>query len=155
MLQLNTNIKLIRELSGKKQLDFARLIKTNLSNLKTYENTDVRPKANVIAAIADIAGISTIDLENKALTHKDIQFGSIKANNGHEQPPKELPWQIIDRLSKGIENITEANLILAKKISSGGSVLTPLSGQVERTGIGREELPLSGKIKPGKKRRGT
>lgn len=154
MLQLNTNIKLIRELSGKKQLEFARLIKTNLSNLKTYENTDVRPKANVIAAIADIAGISTIDLENKALTHKDIQFGSIKANNGHEHPPKELPWQIIDRLSKGIENITEANLILAKKISSGRNGSDPSTDLGERTGSGPEDLGLSGRTKDGKKKKG-
>jgi phage repressor protein C with HTH and peptisase S24 domain len=74
MLQLNKNIKLIRELSGKKQGDFAKLIKTNISNLKTYENTTVRPKAIVLAAIADYAGITMEDLENKALTHKHIKF---------------------------------------------------------------------------------
>jgi transcriptional regulator with XRE-family HTH domain len=74
MLQLNNNIKLIRELSGLKQKDFARLIKTNLSNLKTYENSSVRPKANVLAAICDYAGITQDDLENKALTHKEINI---------------------------------------------------------------------------------
>lgn len=74
MLQINKNIKLIRELSGLKQEDFAKLIKVNLSNLKTYENSGVRPKAIVLAAIADVAGISTDDLENKALTHKDVNL---------------------------------------------------------------------------------
>lgn len=71
-MQLNDNIKLIRELSGIKQKDFAKLIKTNVSNLKTYENTDIRAKAPVLAAIADIAGITVEELEKKKLTHKDV-----------------------------------------------------------------------------------
>lgn len=71
-MQLNDNIKLIRELSGVKQEDFAKLIKTNLSNLKTYENTDTKAKAPVLAAIADIAGITVDELEKKKLTHKDV-----------------------------------------------------------------------------------
>lgn len=91
MLQINKNIKLIRELSGKKQEDFAKLIKTNLSNLKTYENSSVRPKANVIAAICDFAGITTEELENKALTHKDVHLevdivDKRKLNNSNGQP---------------------------------------------------------------------
>jgi transcriptional regulator with XRE-family HTH domain len=73
-MQINANIKFIRELSGKKQAVFAGLIKTNVSNLKTYENTDVRPKANVLAAIANIAGVTIKDLESKLLTDKDIKF---------------------------------------------------------------------------------
>lgn len=73
-MQINTNIKLIRELSGKKQEEFAKLLNTKLSNLKTYENTDVNPKANVKAALAELAGISILDLETKKLTYKDIKF---------------------------------------------------------------------------------
>lgn len=59
--------------------------------------------------------------------------------------PKELPWQIIDRLSKGIENITEANLLLAKRISSDGSGPTSLPVQEERKGSGVSDVKLSGK----------
>ena len=77
MLQINTNIKLIRELSRLKQEDFARLIKTNLSNLKTYETTEVRPKADVLARIADLAGITVDDLDRK-LTHKDLKLDAMK-----------------------------------------------------------------------------
>ena len=77
-MQINRNIKLIRELSGKKQSEFAELIKTNLSNLKTYENSDVRPKANVIAAISDLTGVTVDDLDNKKLTHKDICFKPVE-----------------------------------------------------------------------------
>lgn len=82
---INDNIKLIRELSGKKQGDFAKLIKTNLSNLKTYENSNVRPKANVLAAICEYAGIELSDLENKKLTYKDITFRVDKVE-GNEIP---------------------------------------------------------------------
>lgn len=80
------------------------------------------------------------------------------SENTKTEPPKELPWQIIDRLSKGIENITEANLILARKISSGEYVSDPLFGEAGRKDKwdDTEELPLSGKIKsgPSKKRKG-
>lgn len=78
-MQLNVNIKLIRELSGKKQPEFADIIGTNLSNLKTYETTDVRPKANILAKIADYAGITVEKLEEHRLTHKDIIFNQVKS----------------------------------------------------------------------------
>jgi len=65
--------------------------------------------------ISDILS-PTGKLTDKFITAFQAQYGSENTNN---DPPKELPWQIIDRLSKGIENITEANLLLARKISSG------------------------------------
>lgn len=74
MLQINKNIKLIRELSGKTQKEFAKLIKSNLSNVKTYETSDTRPKAPVLAAICDFADITLKELEEKELTHKDLPF---------------------------------------------------------------------------------
>lgn len=73
-MQINDNIKLIRELSGKTQADFAELIKTNVSNLKTYENTNVKPKAYLILNISKYAGISSEDLENKKLKPEDINL---------------------------------------------------------------------------------
>jgi transcriptional regulator with XRE-family HTH domain len=88
MLQINHNIKLIRELSGKKQAEFAELIKTNVSNLKTYENTDVTPKANVLAIIAKFAGISLEDLKSKHLTPEDIHFEDEEVDNVEERPYK-------------------------------------------------------------------
>lgn len=88
-MQLNDNIKLIRELSGKTQPVFAKLIGTKLSNLKTYETTDVKPKANILASIADFAGISVTDLIQSELTHKDIRIKSkndkiVKKDVSHE-----------------------------------------------------------------------
>lgn len=73
-MQINDNIKLIRELSGKTQVEFAELIKTNVSNLKTYENTNVRPKAYLILNICKYAGISADDLENRKLYPEDIRL---------------------------------------------------------------------------------
>lgn len=71
-MQINDNIKLIRELSGLTQKEFAELIKTNISNLKTYENTDVRPKAYIVLNVSRLAGISASDLETKKLQAEDI-----------------------------------------------------------------------------------
>jgi transcriptional regulator with XRE-family HTH domain len=90
MLQINHNIKLIRELSGKKQAEFAELIKTNVSNLKTYENTDVTPKANVLAIIAKFAGISLEDLKSKHLTPEDIHFQDEEVEKVEEPPYKAI-----------------------------------------------------------------
>lgn len=147
MLQLNTNIKLIRELSGEKQLDFAKLIKTNISNLKTYENTDVRPKAKVLAAIADLAGISMHDLEFKKLTHSDIDFESKKASKDEsasknkqedsDNAVQERALKMLEDAIKGNRELIESNKILAqanekqtnileKSIVPANSILTEL-----------------------------
>ena len=67
------------------------------------------------------------------------------SENTNTEAPKELPWQIIDRLSKGIENITEANLLLAKKISLNGSGSASLPGPEKRKGNDLSDAKLSGK----------
>lgn len=72
MLHLGQNIKLIRGLLGKTQPEFAKLIGLKLSNLKTYENTSVRPKVHIRKRIAAIAGVSVADLLQKDLTENDI-----------------------------------------------------------------------------------
>jgi transcriptional regulator with XRE-family HTH domain len=73
-MHVNDNIKLIRELSGLTQAQFAKLIKTNLSNLKTYENTNVKPKAFVLFNISLCTNVSIEDLERKRLKASDIKF---------------------------------------------------------------------------------
>lgn len=73
-MHVNDNIKLIRELSGLTQAQFAKLIKTNLSNLKTYENTNVKPKAFVTFNVSLIAGVPIEDMENKKLKAGDIKI---------------------------------------------------------------------------------
>lgn len=124
MLQLNTNIKLIRELSGKGQQEFAKLIKTNVSNLKTYENTDVRPKANVLAEIADYANITIDDLEKKKLTHKDIKLELKKDEKDDKNEDGQFASQAERMLAElirahnkqadSLKDVSEANLIWAR-----------------------------------------
>jgi transcriptional regulator with XRE-family HTH domain len=80
-MQINDNIKLIRELSGKTQVEFAELIKTNVSNLKTYENTNVKPKAYIVLNVSKFAGLSSDDLENKKLAPEDINLEGEKDEN--------------------------------------------------------------------------
>lgn len=108
-MQLNSNIKLIRELSGKKQDEFAKLIKTNLSNLKTYENTGVKPKANILAAIAKFAGISIEDLRSKALRPEDITIQVEKDENGIRGTFQEQEGASLQCLSRAILVISESN----------------------------------------------
>lgn len=124
MLQLNTNIKLIRELSGKGQQEFAKLIKTNVSNLKTYENTAVRPKANVLAEIADYANITIDDLEKKKLTHKDIKLELKKDEKDEKKEDGQFASQAERMLAElirahnkqadSLKDVSEANLIWAR-----------------------------------------
>lgn len=75
------------------------------------------------------------------------------SENTKNEPPKELPWQIIDRLSKGIENMTEANLLLARKLSSDVSGQVSLPVQVGRKGNDLLNVQLSGKRKPALKKK--
>lgn len=97
--------------------------------------------------ISDILS-PTGKLTDKFVKAFQNQYNSENTNKEH---PKELPWQIIDRLSKGIENVTEANLLLAKRISSDvpGSVSSTV--QAGRKDSGASKVKLSGKrTKPGK-----
>lgn len=82
------------------------------------------------------------------------------SENTKSEAPKELPWQIIDRLSKGIEDITaahrqttEVNLLLARKMSLDEFGSASLSARVERKGSDLLDVKLSGKTKPGERKR--
>jgi len=75
MSAFNHNIKLIRALTGKKQPEFAELIKSNKSNIKTWETTETLPTDVLIySRLAELAGVSVYDLKNKPLTEKDISL---------------------------------------------------------------------------------
>lgn len=82
-MQINDNFKLIRELSGIKQTELAPLLKIKLSTWKSYENTDIRPKANVITAVAKFSGIEPEDLDKK-LSYKDFKFKDKKDRKSQE-----------------------------------------------------------------------
>lgn len=115
-MQLNDNIKLIRELSGVKQEDFAKLIKTNPSNLKTYENTNTKAKAPVLAAIADIAGITVEELKKKKLTHKDVKIvigqgekDDKDENSNHKPQEAQHGQDYKDRYLELLEELANSN----------------------------------------------
>jgi len=73
MNAFNHNIKLIRALTKKKQPEFARLIKSNTSNIKTWETTETLPTDVLIySRLAELAGVSENDLKTKKLSEKDI-----------------------------------------------------------------------------------
>lgn len=74
---------------GKTQDEFAKLIGENLSNLKTYENTSVKPKVHIRKRIAAMAGVSVADLLHKDLTEDDIHLMGEKdeKDKRHENAP--------------------------------------------------------------------
>lgn len=75
MNAFNHNIKLIRGLTNKNQKDFATLIKTKESNVKTWETTKSLPRAQAIyRRIADLAGIQVDDIKSKKLKEGDIKI---------------------------------------------------------------------------------
>jgi transcriptional regulator with XRE-family HTH domain len=68
------NIKLIRSLTKKTQPAFAELIKTNVSNIKTWENTDSLPTDVMIyETLADISGVAAKDLKSRELKKEEIK----------------------------------------------------------------------------------
>jgi hypothetical protein len=75
MSAFNHNIKLIRALTKKKQPAFAELIKSNKSNIKTWETTETLPTDVLIySRLAEIAGVTEHDIKTKKLTEKDINI---------------------------------------------------------------------------------
>lgn len=81
MSAFNDNIKLIRGLTGLSQKLFAKLIKSNESNIKTYETTGVQCKDFIVLReLTDVASISLEDLKSKQLKATDISINVEKVD---------------------------------------------------------------------------
>jgi transcriptional regulator with XRE-family HTH domain len=78
MMHFARNIKLIRELSGLTQVEFATVLGTNKSNIKTYETTEVEAKGLIRRRLAKLAGVPVHYLSEKELTEKDIRLAITK-----------------------------------------------------------------------------
>ena len=89
MRAFNYNIKLIRSLTGKNQKDFARLIKSKESNIKTWEPTKSAPRNQIIySRIAELASVAVEDVKTKKLEEKDI---NIKVEIVEDESPLIIP----------------------------------------------------------------
>lgn len=80
MLHIAENIRLIRDLTGLSQSDFAEKIglEVNKDMIYSYESGKAKPKSVIIDKIAEIAEISKEDLQNKKLTVKDFHADRVK-----------------------------------------------------------------------------
>jgi transcriptional regulator with XRE-family HTH domain len=104
------NIKLIRSLTGKNQEEFARLIKSNASNIKTWETTKTLPRNELIySKIAELAGVQVNDLKDKKLDIKDIK---LKVEIVEDDAPLITPRQYI----KSLEDDKERAIAREEKI---------------------------------------
>jgi transcriptional regulator with XRE-family HTH domain len=82
MLHLAENIKTIRELANKTQLEFAQLFEVkskkgeySKDKIFSYESGKAIPPDILIEYIAEFARVSVEDLKNKKLSRKDIDLG--------------------------------------------------------------------------------
>lgn len=77
------NLKLIRSLTKKTQKEFAELIKSNESNIKTWENKKKKTlpvDAMIYETIAEIAGISVEMLTTQTLGRNEININVEKVD---------------------------------------------------------------------------
>jgi transcriptional regulator with XRE-family HTH domain len=117
---INDNIKLIRELSGKTQLEFAKVINTNISNIKSYESGKTGPKTPVKLEICRIGGVSLGDLETKKLQPEDI-----KIDFDRKKVEKDVPTVNRETSETAVippqawQNLSESILHLSRGIEKG------------------------------------
>lgn len=87
MNAFNHNVKLIRSLTRLTQPLFAQLIKSNPSNVKTYETTVVQSKDLVVLqALSEVAGVTIEDLKDKRLKKEDVKI-NVEMVEAVKNPP--------------------------------------------------------------------
>lgn len=130
MNAFNHNVKLIRSLTGKTQAKFAELIKTNPSNVKTWENTSVQPTDVLIYnLLADLAGVTSEELKNKKLTPKDI---TINIGGGNEDEFKISNKEYIDELRNDKKRAADREDKIMSQLASNLTAMMQLLGALSR-----------------------
>lgn len=126
MRAFNYNIKLIRVLSGKNQKEFADLIKSKESNIKTWETTKSVPRDHLIyRRIADLAGVAVDDIKNKKLEEKDVK---LKVEIVEDDLPLITPRNYIKELQDDKQRlITSEQTILGQLVANSTAMMQILT----------------------------
>ena len=112
-----------------KQPAFAGLIKSNKSNIKTWETTETLPTDILIySRLAALAGVTVNDLKNKKLTEKDITLNVEKVEDQGNINQQEYINEL--REDKKRAAIREDRIMgqLASNLTAMMQLLTALSG---------------------------
>jgi transcriptional regulator with XRE-family HTH domain len=89
MLQLPTNIKFIRELSGLTQQEFGDVLGVNKDKIYNLENGRGKKDSAIIAKVAFFAGVTEQDLTTQRLTLKDVDEMALKQRiSGNKKVPE-------------------------------------------------------------------
>lgn len=116
MLHLKHNIRLIRDLTGKTQEEFAGLFKrVTVAMQKSYESGKASPGPAYLQKLADYAGVTHDDLLNKDLKIQDVEIEEDVEKGENRQ-----------------KRLTDRNLI--------GMFLTVSSAQTELLGFIKNEM---------------
>lgn len=128
MSAFNHNIRIIRELTGLIQSDFAKLIKTNESNIKTWETTEVAPRSELVyRRIAELAGVSVKDLKTKELDPKSIHISVEKVETEDSLiNPKEYINELREDKKRAIHREEKIMTQLAANLTAMMQLLTAL-----------------------------
>lgn len=130
MRAFNYNIKLIRVLSGKNQKEFADLIKSKESNIKTWETTKSVPRNHLIyRRIAEIAGVGVDDIKNKKLEEKDI---SLKVEIVEDNTPLITPKQYIQELQDDKKRLIASEQNIMSQLVANSTAMMQLLNVLQR-----------------------
>lgn len=126
MRAFNYNIKLIRSLTGKNQKDFASLIKSKESNIKTWETTKSVPRNQIIyRRIAELASVAVEDIKTKKLEEKDI---NIKVEIVEDETPLITPKNYIRELQEDKRRlISNEDKILGQLVANSTAMMQILT----------------------------
>lgn len=150
MRAFNHNIKLIRSLTRKNQQDFAKLIRSKVSNVKTWETTQSIPRDEFIyQRIAELASISIDDLKTKKLDQKDI---SLKVEIVEDDSPLVTPKQYLKELQEDKQRaINREEKILNQLVANSTAMMQLLNTLSRHDRVFHETILKSlGRLEGGK-----
>lgn len=83
-MHIGENIKLIRQVWGLKQPQFAKLLDATTAMIKSYENGNAQPKKLVEEKLSELSGIKLEELRNSKISIKSIKMLGDKNGSGKD-----------------------------------------------------------------------
>lgn len=89
MLHISQNIRLVRLLKEKTQVEFGELLKVSTAMIKSYESGKAKPDELFLSRLSRLTGVLESDLMNRQLKEEDLGKKAEKVENGDQK--KEEP----------------------------------------------------------------
>lgn len=124
MLQLAENIRLVRVSMKLTQEDFAEKFNSTKGKIYTYEKGKANPDRLLVKEIAEFAGVTADDLQNKKLKRQDLNFTAV---NYSTRPPKGKQEE-----AQKNQNDSEAILVYKELVKQLQETVKQLQEQVKQ-----------------------